>query len=257
MVLPSGEVIKTRRRARKSSAGFDTTKLFIGAEGTLGIVTEATLRLAPKLPTSVAVAQFPDVATAVSAVTEVLNSPMGAHVRKSTRCPFLPRVLTLTIECVELMDNHMMQAINHSGLSAKTLPEVDSLFFKFQGTSSSINETSKLVKSIVNKHGCTKFQAARSTEEAEELWNHRKIALWSTLGWLDDSDARVWTTDVCVPPSKLPQLVKETKEDMAESKLMSTIVGHVGDGTCSMTSDQRRTSRCPRKFSCFFDFPKR
>ena len=85
MVLPSGEVIKTRRRARKSSAGFDTTKLFIGAEGTLGIVTEATLRLAPILPTSVAVAQFSDVATAVSAVTEVLNSPMGAHVRKSMR----------------------------------------------------------------------------------------------------------------------------------------------------------------------------
>ena len=96
VVLPSGEVIKTRRRARKSSAGFDTTKLFIGAEGTLGIVTEATLRLAPKLPTSVAVAQFPDVATAVSAVTEVLNSPMGAHVRKSTRRPYrLSRVLTL------------------------------------------------------------------------------------------------------------------------------------------------------------------
>ena len=139
--------------------------------------------------------------------------------------------LTLTTECVELMDNHMMQAINHSGLSAKTLPEVDSLFFKFQGTTSSINETSKLIKSIVNKHGCTKFQAARSAEEAEELWNHRKIALWSTLGWPDDADARVWTTDVCVPPSKLPQLVKETKEDMAESKLLSTIVGHVGDGT--------------------------
>jgi D-lactate dehydrogenase (cytochrome) len=126
----------------------------------------------------------------------------------------------------------MMQAINHSGLSAKTFPEVDSLFFKFQGSSSSINETSKLIKTIVNNHGCTRFQAARSTEEADELWNHRKIALWSTLAWPDDADARVWTTDVCVPPSKLPQLVKETKEDMEESKLLSTIVGHVGDGKC-------------------------
>ena len=81
MVLPSGEVIKTRRRARKSSAGFDLTKLFIGAEGTLGIVTEATLRLAPKVPTSVAVAQFPDVQNAVSAVTEVLRSPLGSNIR--------------------------------------------------------------------------------------------------------------------------------------------------------------------------------
>jgi D-lactate dehydrogenase (cytochrome) len=97
VVLPNGEVIKTRRRSRKTSAGFDTTKLFIGAEGTLGIVTEgtfskillyvahycaATLRLTPRLPTSVAVAQFHDVSSAVSAVTEVLQSPMGSHIRK-------------------------------------------------------------------------------------------------------------------------------------------------------------------------------
>lgn len=82
-MLPSGEVIKTRRRAHKSSAGFDLTKLFIGAEGTLGIVTEATLRLAPKVPTSVAVAQFTDVQKAVSAVTEVLRSPLGSNIRTS------------------------------------------------------------------------------------------------------------------------------------------------------------------------------
>lgn len=102
VVLPNGEVIKTRRRARKSSAGFDTTKLFIGAEGTLGIVTEgivgsalalssvhieslATLRLAPVLPTKVAMAQFPNVQQAVSAVQEILNSPYGPHIRKA--CP--------------------------------------------------------------------------------------------------------------------------------------------------------------------------
>jgi D-lactate dehydrogenase (cytochrome) len=89
VVLPSGEVIKTRRRARKSSAGFDLTKLFIGAEGTLGIITEATLRLAPKLPTSVAVAQFPDVQNAVSAVLEVLQSHMGSNIRT---CGYLPGV---------------------------------------------------------------------------------------------------------------------------------------------------------------------
>ena len=83
VVLPSGEVIKTQRRARKSSTGFDLTKLFIGAEGTLGIVTEATLRLAPKVPTSVAVAQFADVQKAVSAVTEVLGSPVGPNIRTS------------------------------------------------------------------------------------------------------------------------------------------------------------------------------
>lgn len=213
VVLPNGEIIKTRRRSRKSSAGFDTTKLFIGAEGTLGIVTEATLRLTPKLPTSVAFAQFDDVTSAVSAVTEVLQSPMGSH-----------------IQCVELMDNHMMEAINHSGLSEKSYPTKDSLFFKFQGSPNSISETSKIVKGIVKKHGSTRFESARNDTEASELWNHRKVALWSTLSWPDDSEARVWTTDVCVPPSKLPELVGETKKDLEASGIKSTIVGHVGDG---------------------------
>ncbi len=83
VVLPNGEVIKTRQRSRKSAAGFDTTKLFIGAEGTLGIVTEATLRLAPRLPTKVAMAQFPSIDKAVDAVQEILNSPYGANFRES------------------------------------------------------------------------------------------------------------------------------------------------------------------------------
>lgn len=213
VVLPNGEVIKTRRRARKSSAGFDTTKLFIGAEGTLGIITEATLRLTPKLPTSVAVAQFNDVSSAVSAVTEVLQSPMGAHV-----------------QCIELLDNHMMEAINHAGLSGHTYPVKDSLFFKFQGSPLAIKETSKIVQDIVKKHGSKDFKAAKNSEEAEELWNHRKVALWSSLSWLDDADTRIWTTDVCVPPSRLPELVGETKKDLEAHNIKSTIVGHVGDG---------------------------
>ncbi|KAG8813058.1 hypothetical protein FRC19_002692 [Serendipita sp. 401] len=128
------------------------------------------------------------------------------------------------------MDNHMMEAINHSGLSSHTYPEKDSLFFKFQGSTSSIAEASKVVKKIVQAHGSTKFNAARNDEEADELWNHRKVALWSTLSWLDDAEARVWTTDVCVPPSKLPELVGETKKDLQEHQVVSTIVGHVGDG---------------------------
>jgi D-lactate dehydrogenase (cytochrome) len=136
----------------------------------------------------------------------------------------------LYIECVELMDNHMMEAINHSGLSSQTYATKDSLFFKFQGSSSSISETNKLVKNIVKKHGSTHFNAARNEEEAGELWNHRKIALWSSLGWLDDAETRIWTTDVCVPPSKLPELVSETKKDLEASGVKSTIVGHVGDG---------------------------
>ncbi|KIJ57434.1 hypothetical protein HYDPIDRAFT_142154, partial [Hydnomerulius pinastri MD-312] len=112
VVLPSGKVIKTRQRARKSSAGFDTTKLFIGAEGTLGIVTEATLRLAPRVPTKVAMAQFPNVEKAVSAVQEILNTPYGPHIRQFSSRISSITPLTSPPECVELLDDHMMSAIN-------------------------------------------------------------------------------------------------------------------------------------------------
>ncbi|KAG1894813.1 D-lactate dehydrogenase cytochrome oxidoreductase [Suillus fuscotomentosus] len=211
VVLPSGKVIKTRRRARKSSAGFDTTKLFIGAEGTLGIVTEATLRLAPRVPTKVAMAQFPDVEKAVSAVQQILNTPHGPH-----------------IQCVELLDDHMMAAINTAGLVDAPYPVQDTLFFKIQGSPESIRDTSNVVQEIVQRHGSTRFEFAATEEEAGEMWENRKYALFSTLATQPGS--KIWTTDVCVPVSRLPQLVYETKEDLAKAGLKSTIVGHVGDG---------------------------
>ncbi|KAJ7460976.1 D-lactate dehydrogenase cytochrome oxidoreductase [Mycena galericulata] len=211
VVLPNGEVIKTRRRARKSAAGFDVTKLFIGAEGTLGIVTEATLRLAPLLPTKVAMAQFPDVEHAVSAVQEILNTPYGAHV-----------------QCVELLDDHMMDSINQGGIVDKPYPVKDTLFFKLQGDDASIKLTSETIKALVKKHGSSKFEFAATDEEAEALWQNRKYALMSTLA--SHPDMKCWTTDVCVPVSRLPQLVLETKQDLADAGLSSTIVGHVGDG---------------------------
>ncbi|KAA1477037.1 hypothetical protein DENSPDRAFT_844188 [Dentipellis sp. KUC8613] len=209
VVLPNGEVIKTKRRARKSATGFDTTKLFIGAEGTLGIVTEATLRLAPLLPTKVAMAQFPDVEHAVSAVQEILASPYGSNV-----------------QCVELLDDNMMSAL--SQLLPHPLPVLDSLFFKMQGAPGSIKAAAAAVRSIVRAHGGSGFQFASTDADADALWAHRKHALNATLA--SAPGTRCWTTDVCVPVSKLPQLVQETKKDLAEAGIKSTIVGHVGDG---------------------------
>ncbi|KAK7449632.1 D-lactate ferricytochrome c oxidoreductase [Stygiomarasmius scandens] len=211
VVLPNGEVIKTRRRARKSAAGFDTTKLFIGAEGTLGIVTEATLRLAPLLPTKVAMAQFPNIEKAVDAVQDVLNSAYGNH-----------------IQCVELLDDKMMSAINQAGLVSRPYPVSDTLFFKIQGDDPAIKLASKTISSIVKKHGSSKFEFASTDKEADELWMNRKYALMSTMGAFPGM--RCWTTDVCVPVSRLPQLVYETKQDLEEAGFISTIVGHVGDG---------------------------
>ncbi|TBU40063.1 FAD-linked oxidase-like protein [Dichomitus squalens] len=210
VVLPSGEVIKTRSRARKSSAGFDVTKLFIGAEGTLGIVTEVTIRLAPVLPTNVAVVQFPNVRKATEAVIEIVNSGVG-------------------IQCVELCDNDFMRATNVYGLSTRKWPEKDSLFFKLQGpTPRALQETADIVKQITSKYGGTGFSLARNDKEAADLWTDRKNALYSSLAILPG--ARGWSTDVCVPPSRLPELVYGTKEDLAQNGIVSTIVGHVGDG---------------------------
>ncbi|KAL1744203.1 FAD-linked oxidase-like protein [Schizophyllum fasciatum] len=211
VVLPNGEVVKTRQRARKSSAGWDTTKLFIGAEGTLGVVTEATLRLAPRLPTKVAMAQFPNVGAAVSAVQEILQSPYGP-----------------LMQCLELVDDHMMAAINSAGLVEKPYPVSDTLFVKVQGDAGAIDQASKTLKAIVKKHGSSQFEFAKTDEEADTLWQNRKYALISTLGAHPGS--RCWTTDVCVPVSRLPHLVHETKRDLEQEGLTSTIVGHVGDG---------------------------
>ncbi|KAJ3856156.1 FAD-linked oxidase-like protein [Lentinula lateritia] len=210
VVLPSGEVIKTRRRSRKSSAGFDTTKLFIGAEGTLGIITEVTIRLTPVLPTTVAVVHFPDVRKATEAVRDVMNTGVG-------------------IQCVELLDDVFMHAVNNFGQSGRTWPVRDTLFFKLQGhNDASLRDTAKVVKEVAEKYGGFGFQLAKNDKEADDLWHDRKNAHYSGLALVPGS--RPIATDVCVPVSRLPDLVYETKKDLSTLGLVAPIVGHVGDG---------------------------
>ncbi|KAI0792493.1 hypothetical protein C8Q75DRAFT_804866 [Abortiporus biennis] len=190
VVLPNGKVIKTRRRSRKSAAGFDTTKLFIGAEGTLGIITEVTIRLTPLLPTNVAVAQFPDVHRATSAVLEIMNEGVG-------------------IQCVELVDDEFMRATNLNGMSQRKWPEKDSLFFKFQGPNQeSLKETARIVQKITSRHGASGFQLAKNEKEASDLWADRKNGFYSTLSLVEGSKGK----------------------DIQRSGIISTIMGHVGDG---------------------------
>lgn len=211
VVLPSGEVIKTRRRARKSSAGFDTTKLFIGAEGTLGIITEVTIRLAPLIPTTVATARFPDVRKASEAVIEILNTGIG-------------------IQCIELVDAAFMRVTMATGNPARNYDIADHLFFKLQGaTPASLAEAVDVVKRIVKKHGGDKFWPAQNEEEAEAMWTDRKNGHYAGLAYAGEG-AKAWSTDVCVPISKLPQLVYETQQDIERSGIMYFVVGHAGDG---------------------------
>ncbi|KAI0315833.1 FAD-binding domain-containing protein [Amylostereum chailletii] len=191
VVLPSGEVIKTRQRSRKSSAGFDVTKLFIGAEGTLGI--------------------FPNVRKASEAVIEVLNRGAG-------------------IQCVELCDAAFMDATNLHAGSARRYAVADHLFFKLQGPSdASLAETAQIVERVVRAHGGENWALARDPAEAESMWADRKNAHYSGLAY-GGKGARGWATDVCVPISKLPQLVHETQKDIERAGIVSTIVGHAGDG---------------------------
>lgn len=133
------------------------------------------------------------------------------------------------IQCVELCDDEFMRSTNQYGMSLRKWPEKDSLFFKFQGpTEASLKETAKIVKSISEKHGASGFELAKTEKEATDLWADRKNALYSGLALLEGS--RGWSTDVCVPVSRLPDLVYETKKDIEKSGVVSTIVGHVGDG---------------------------
>ncbi|KJA24404.1 hypothetical protein HYPSUDRAFT_136362 [Hypholoma sublateritium FD-334 SS-4] len=210
VVLPSGKVIKTRRRSRKSAAGFDLTKLFIGAEGTLGIITEVTVRLTPVLPTNVAVVHFPDVHSATAASIDIINQGIG-------------------IQCVEIVDSVAMKATNNYGKSVRKWPEKDSLYFKFQGQSpASLKETADITQRICAKHGGTGFSLARHQEEADALWLDRKNMYFSGLSLVPGAQAI--TTDVCVPVSKLPQLIQESQEDLAKLGLVTGMAGHVGDG---------------------------
>ncbi|KAI1175542.1 hypothetical protein F4777DRAFT_588458 [Nemania sp. FL0916] len=211
VVLADGTIVKTRQRPRKSSAGYDLTKLFIGSEGTLGLVTEATLKLTTKpANTSVAVCSFSTVRQAADCVSKVVGQG-------------------IPVAAVEILDEEQMKCINEAGMTTKTWKEAPTLFFKFSGTAQGVKEQISIVKGLANQTGSVGFEFAKSEEEKADLWSARKEALWSTMA-VAKPDDKVWTGDVAVPMSRLPQLIEETKDDMKKSGMFGTIVGHVGDG---------------------------
>lgn len=212
VVLADGTIIKTRQRPRKSSAGYDLTRTFIGSEGTLGLVTEATLKVIP-LPQNprVAVASFPSVRAAADCVFRVVGAG-------------------IPVAAVELLDDVQMRCINDSGTTTKRWTEAPTLFIKFTGTPSGVKEHIALVQKLAKSSGSKTFEFARDADEATELWQARKEALWSVMAKKRTDADRVWTTDVAVPISRLPDIIDETKADIAKSGLLGSIVGHVGDG---------------------------
>ena len=208
VVLANGEVMATSRRARKSSAGYDLTQLFVGAEGTLGIITEITLKLhgTPEA-TSAGVCRFPTIQASCNAAIMAMQSG-------------------IPIARVELLDEMQVRVCNvHSKLM---MPEVPTLFVEFHGSPASIAEQSKRFGEIARDCGGGHFECATELEERNRLWQTRHDVFWGLKSYR--AGAQVVVTDVCVPISRLAECVTATKADIEQSGLVAPIVAHVGDG---------------------------
>ncbi len=208
VVLANGEIIQTARRAKKSAAGYDLTRLFVGAEGTLGVVTEVTVKL-HGIPEAIAggICPFPSVEAACNAAIATIQS--GIPVAR-----------------IELFDELQVKACN--AYSKLNMPESPLLFLEFHGTEAGVNEQSERFGEIAADLGGGPFTWTTNTEERTKLWQARHDAYWAVVGLRPG--AKAFATDVCVPISRLAECVLETQRDIADHKLIAPIVGHVGDG---------------------------
>ena len=209
VVMADGRIISTGSRARKSSSGYDLTKLFVGSEGTLGVITELTLRLHGR-PEAVAAAtcHFADIESAVRTVITTIQ-------------------LGIPVARIELLDEVQIDAVNR--FSHTSYPVFPTLFFEFHGLSErDVTEQAETLAEVAAESGAEGFARAVSPEARAALWQARHDAYYAALALRPGS--RGWTTDACVPISRLAECIVETKRDIAASHLVGSLVGHVGDG---------------------------
>jgi D-lactate dehydrogenase (cytochrome) len=217
VVTADGEVIRTARRAKKSAAGYDLTRIFVGSEGTLGIITEVTVRLYPRPEAvSAAVCPFADIAGAVHTVMRTIQRGVA-------------------IARAELLDALTVAAVNR--YSKTTLKEQATLFLEFHGTPSSVTEQAQTVQEIARAHGGHDFEWAVDPEARARLWDARHAAFLACLELRPG--ARAFVTDACVPISRLADCIAATLEDTGASSLPCPLLGHVGDGNfhCVILAD--------------------
>jgi D-lactate dehydrogenase (cytochrome) len=208
VVTADGRIIDTANRARKSSAGYDLTRIFVGSEGTLGIITEVTVRLYPQPEAiSAAICNFSTLESAVQSVIEIIQ--MGIPVAR-----------------VEFMDTTAVKATN--AYSKLSLRESPLLLFEFHGSAAAVKEQAQMVQDITHDNGGMDFEWAERPEDRNRLWTARHNAYFAGLQLRPG--CRASTTDVCVPISQLARCVTETAADMDQGGFPYTIVGHVGDG---------------------------
>jgi D-lactate dehydrogenase (cytochrome) len=208
VVLADGRLIQTARRSKKSSAGYDLTRLFVGSEGTLGIITEVTVKLHPvQAAISAAVCAFPAIAGAANTVIQTLQ--MGVPVARS-----------------ELLCATTMAALNR--YNKTNYREMPTLLLEFHGTEASVVEQARTVQEIARDNGGLDFQWATRTEERSKLWEARHHAYFACLQL--KPGARALSTDVCVPISRLAECIVETAKDIERASMPIPLFGHVGDG---------------------------
>ncbi|MFC5476210.1 FAD-binding oxidoreductase [Paraherbaspirillum soli] len=208
VVTANGRIIKTGTRARKSSAGYDLTRLFVGSEGTLGVITEVTVRLYPQPEAvSAAVCSFGSVADAVNAVIQTIQ--LGVPVAR-----------------VELLDRNGVKAIN--AYAKLALPEQALLLFEFHGSEHGVQEQAETVQAVVAEHHATGFEWATRPEDRSRLWAARHNAYFALLQMRPG--CRAISTDCCVPISRLAECILETQADCEANDMIYSIIGHVGDG---------------------------
>ncbi|WP_291298842.1 FAD-binding oxidoreductase [Elioraea sp.] len=208
VVLADGRLIRTARRARKSSSGYDLTRLFVGSEGTLGVIVSVTLRL-HGIPERIAsaVCSFADIGGAVAATIEAIQAQVP-------------------LARIELLDEVQMDACNR--FSKLDYPVAPTLFLEFHGSDAAVEEQIATVEAIAAHHGGGSFRFAHAAEERSALWQARHEAYYAALALRPG--AKGWPTDVCVPISRLAECVLATKADLAANGLLAPLVGHVGDG---------------------------
>jgi D-lactate dehydrogenase (cytochrome) len=214
IILASGEIIKTGTRTKKTSAGYNLTNLFIGSEGTLGIITEIHLRLSP-IPENImsAVCHFPDIESAVLSAQEIIQ--YGIPVAR-----------------IEMLNKDQMEiSIDYSNLI--NMEKKPTLFFEFHGSELSNKESIEIAEEISKNNQGTDFKWAQSTEERNKLWQARHDVYYSVKA--QGNNLKVYTTDVCVPISNLVECIKFAEEEIKNYNLRAPMVGHVGDGNFHTT----------------------
>ncbi|OAQ91965.1 glycolate oxidase, subunit GlcD [Purpureocillium lilacinum] len=212
VVLADGTVVRTRNRPRKTSAGYNLNGLFAGSEGTLGIITQVTLKLAIVPPAfSVATSTFATVREAADAASAMVRGGVP-------------------VAALELMDDVQMKVVNkNGGAGGRMWDELPTLFIKFSGTENTIKDSVLQARKVAESHKCRSFESADTAEQMDSLWSARKQALWASLA-IRPEGTQIWSTDVAVPLSRLGDIIESSRENASRLGLFNSILGHVGDG---------------------------